>query len=48
MRLVLARLVWRFDLTVAPGRQVDWNQLKTYVVVEKKAINIVIKEATLQ
>lgn len=45
MRLVLARLVWKFDLGKAPGKQVNWNQLKTYVVVEKRAINITLKES---
>lgn len=44
MRLVLARLLWRFDLAMERGSQIDWNKLKTYVVVEKKAINLIIKE----
>lgn len=44
MRLVLARLLWRFDLAMAPGCQIDWNKLKTYVVVEKEAINLSIKD----
>ncbi|KAK3934390.1 cytochrome P450 [Diplogelasinospora grovesii] len=45
MRLVLARLVWRFDICVAPGRRrIDWNKLKTFVVVQKEAIHIAIKE----
>jgi cytochrome P450 len=42
MRLVLARLVWRFDLSLAPGKQVDWNELKTFMVVQKEPINIAI------
>lgn len=43
MRIVLARLVWKFDLSVAPGKQIDWNELKTFVVVQKEPINIAIK-----
>ncbi|KAK3394591.1 cytochrome P450 [Podospora didyma] len=44
MRLVLARVVWRFEVSTAPGKQVDWNELKTYILVEKVPIEIVIKE----
>ena len=41
MRVVLARLVWHFDLAAAPGaRLVDWNRLKTYVLVEKEPIMV--------
>ena len=43
MRLLLARLIWNFDLAMAPGRQVDWMNLKTYIVVQKEPINITIK-----
>ncbi|CAJ2506593.1 Uu.00g077790.m01.CDS01 [Anthostomella pinea] len=44
MRLALARLMWRFDISMGPGTQVDWNQLKTYVVVQKLAVNVSMKE----
>lgn len=43
MRLVLARMVWNLDLSVAPGKQVNWMDLKTYVVVQKEPIMIRIK-----
>lgn len=42
MRLVLARLVWGFDLTVGPGRPINWTDLKTYVVVQKEPIWIAV------
>ncbi len=44
MRLVLARLVWSFDISIALGKRVDWNRVKTYVVVQKEAIEVAIKE----
>ena len=43
MRLILARMVWNLDLSMAPGKQVDWRKLKTYLVVEKQPIHISIK-----
>lgn len=42
LRLVLARLVWNFDLSVAPERQINWMDLKTYIVVQKEPIKIMI------
>ncbi|KAK4186250.1 cytochrome P450 [Podospora australis] len=43
MRVFLARLVWKFDLSAAPGKPVVWGDLKGYSVVEKVPINIVVK-----
>ncbi|MCJ1439449.1 hypothetical protein MMC27_008843 [Xylographa pallens] len=43
MRVVLARLVWRFDIGVAEGRGVDWMDLKTYIVVQKEPIGVRVK-----
>lgn len=43
LRLVLARLVWNFDLSAAPGKQIKWMDFKTYIVVQKEPIRIVIK-----
>jgi len=43
LRLVLARLVWTFDLKTAPGEQINWLDLKNYVVVQKRPIKIRIK-----
>ncbi|PSR97189.1 cytochrome P450 [Coniella lustricola] len=44
LRIALARLIWRFDISKPPGKQVNWNRLRTLVVVEKKDINITIRE----
>ncbi|KAI1463617.1 cytochrome P450 [Daldinia caldariorum] len=44
MRLVLARLVWEFDISMAQDKRLDWNRLKTYVMVQKDTIEIAIKK----
>ncbi|KAF7954467.1 hypothetical protein EAE96_005588 [Botrytis aclada] len=45
LRLVLARLVWNFDLQSAMGAQgVDWFALKNYIVVQKEPIWVTIRE----
>jgi hypothetical protein len=44
MRLVLAKLIWRFDLAAVPGCNVDWTKLKTYVLVQKEPIRVIVKD----
>ncbi|KAI0814215.1 cytochrome P450 [Xylaria sp. FL0064] len=44
MRLVLAQLVWNFELSQAEGPGVRWNELKTFVVVQKVPIYVVLKK----
>lgn len=44
MRLVLAHLVWNFDLEAVASKLVNWYDLKNYVVVEKEPIMVTIKE----
>ncbi|KAK6599736.1 cytochrome P450 [Botrytis cinerea] len=44
LRLVLARLVWNFDLQGADGKGVDWFELKNYIVVQKEPIWVTIRE----
>ncbi|KJZ71038.1 hypothetical protein HIM_09565 [Hirsutella minnesotensis 3608] len=36
MRLILARLVWAFDLSVDKDRRLDWTKLKAMMTVEKE------------
>ncbi|KAH9991840.1 cytochrome P450 [Xylariaceae sp. FL0662B] len=43
MRLVLSRLVWAFDISMISERRIDWNRLKTYVVVQKEPIELIIR-----
>ena len=38
MRLILAKLVWTFDFAV--GNRMDWESLKTFLLVEKKPIEV--------
>jgi len=46
MRLVLARLLLAFDLEAA-GTPVKWENLRTFLLVEKKAITLRIRERDL-
>ena len=45
MRLILARLLWNFDIAVPhEGQKVmSWASQKTYVLVEKKPFEIRLK-----
>jgi cytochrome P450 len=43
MRLVLAKMIWHFDIHRGASEPVDWNNLKSYVVVEKQAIEAVLR-----
>ncbi|KAK4216435.1 cytochrome P450 [Rhypophila decipiens] len=38
MRLILAKLVWNFDIEVVAGRKIRWEDLRTFLLVEKKPI----------
>ena len=44
MRLVLARLVWGFDIGMPEDREengkgrLDWRSLKTFIVVRKEPV----------
>ncbi|KAK7935354.1 hypothetical protein PG985_000849 [Apiospora marii] len=40
MRLVLARLLWEFDLHAVEGRRVRWEDLRTFLLVEKKPVEV--------
>lgn len=43
MRLVLARLVWAFDMSVDADRIVDWTKLRAMIPTEKKPMFIRLK-----
>lgn len=44
MRLILARLLWNFDISIAdPANPLHWNSLKTYLFVEKKPVMVRLK-----
>ncbi|KAJ8124336.1 hypothetical protein O1611_g9303 [Lasiodiplodia mahajangana] len=40
LRLVLAKLLWKFDFTAAKGTVLEWEQLRTFLLVEKKPIMV--------
>jgi cytochrome P450 len=40
MRLIMAKLVWSFDFSPVEGRSVRWEDLRTYLLVERKAIDV--------
>ncbi|TVY84721.1 Versicolorin B desaturase [Lachnellula suecica] len=42
MRLVLARMLWEFDVNMA-GKPLKWEDLKTFLLVEKRPIDIRIQ-----
>ncbi|KAI0812129.1 cytochrome P450 [Xylaria sp. FL0064] len=46
LRLALAKLVWMFDITAVNGQVLEWEQLRTFLLVEKKPVmvNITIRQ----
>ncbi|KAL3459217.1 cytochrome P450 [Aspergillus heterothallicus] len=42
MRLILAKLLWTFDFAPVEGKSVRWEDLRTYLLVERKAIDVQI------
>ncbi|KAI0199683.1 cytochrome P450 [Astrocystis sublimbata] len=40
MRLILAKLLWTFDFTAVKGKTLVWEQLRTFLLVEKKPIMV--------
>jgi cytochrome P450 len=43
LRIVLAMLLFQFDIDVVPGKRLIWEDLKTFIIVEKEPIYINIK-----
>ncbi|KAI0022362.1 cytochrome P450 [Xylariomycetidae sp. FL0641] len=40
MRLVLAKLLWRFDFQAVEGSRLRWEDLRTFLLVEKKPVYV--------
>lgn len=38
MRLILASLIWNFDMSVVPDKRLRWEDLRTFLLVEKKPV----------
>lgn len=43
MRLILAKLLFTFDLEAVPGKYFKWEELKTFLLVEKRPIYVRLK-----
>lgn len=42
LRIVLARLFWRFDISEA-GERMDWTRLKTLMIIQKEPVLVKLK-----
>jgi cytochrome P450 len=47
LRLILAKLIWAFDISVDAEHVVDWTKLKAMIMVEKAPMWVRIKERAL-
>jgi cytochrome P450 len=46
-RLILANLVWHFDIGAVEGERLRWEELRTFLLVEKKPVKIQLKRRVL-
>ncbi|KKK19147.1 hypothetical protein ARAM_001416 [Aspergillus rambellii] len=40
MRLILAKLIWTFDMASIEGKRVRWEDMRTYLLVDRKPVNV--------
>lgn len=40
MRLIVSKLLWDFDFQASQGEQLQWEGLRTFLLVEKRPINV--------
>ena len=43
MRLILARVVWAFDIEMGPDKGVDWEAQKVFFLVQKRPLEVGLK-----
>lgn len=43
MRLILARLVWAFDIEAVPGNLLNWRTLKMFNNIELQPVMVKLK-----
>ncbi|KAI1761905.1 cytochrome P450 [Hypoxylon sp. FL1150] len=43
MRLILSKLLWNFDFEAVEGKTLRWEKLRTFLLVEKEPIQVMIK-----
>lgn len=46
-RILLARTLWNFELSIAPGMVDDWLDQKAYLVFEPKPLRVSLVEKAL-
>lgn len=46
MRLIMSKMMWNFDFERINGKTVRWDDLKTWLLVEKAPIDIKMKMRT--
>jgi hypothetical protein len=44
LQLILVRLLWAFDIGATGGKQLRWEDLRTFLLVEKLPIEILLRE----
>ncbi|KAF2650406.1 cytochrome P450 [Lophiostoma macrostomum CBS 122681] len=44
LQLILVRLLWAFDIGATEGKQLRWEDLRTFLLVEKLPIEVTIKK----
>jgi cytochrome P450 len=40
MRLILAKLLFEFDFRYIHGKQLQWEELRTFLLVEKRPLEV--------
>lgn len=43
MRLILSKMLYTFDLEAVEGKSFRWEELRTYLLVEKRPVYVKIK-----
>lgn len=43
MQLILTRILWAFDIEPTGGKQLRWEELRTFLLVEKSPIEVLFK-----
>lgn len=40
MRLIMAKLLWTFDFEAVEDKRLRWEDLRTFLLVEKKPVSV--------
>ena len=38
--MILAKLVWSFEFEAVRGYEVKWEELRTFLLIERKPVNV--------